>query len=189
VLRGEIPWRQHAHRADDIATALRIADEFGYRLVIDRGTEADRLAAQLAERDVPVVLGPLTVNRRGVEMRNRSPHTARHLVSAGVHIAFTTGAGTVPVQYLAHQASFAVREGLDRDVALAALTIEPARILGIDDRLGSLQPGKDADLCLWSGDPLDPRQRVVAAFVGGQEVYRFDHERGVGRFGSLDWIP
>jgi imidazolonepropionase-like amidohydrolase len=189
ALRREIPWRQHAHRADDIATALRIADEFGLQLVIDRGTEADLLADQLAARDVPVVLGPITVNRRGVEMQKRSLHTARRLAAAGVRVAFTTGAGTIPIQFLAHQASFAVREGLDREVALAALTIEPARILGVDDRIGSLEPGKDADFCLWSGDPLDPRHRVGTAFVGGHEIYRFDHDQGLGHFGELVWVP
>ncbi|WP_344215259.1 amidohydrolase family protein [Kribbella sancticallisti] len=189
ALRGEIPWRQHAHRADDIATALRIADEFGLRLVIDRGTEADRLAGELAGRGIPVVVGPLTVNRRGVEMKNRSLQTAQRLAAAGVRIAFTTGAGTVPVQFLAHQASFAVREGLDRDTALAGLTIEPARILGVEDRIGSLEPGKHADLCLWSGDPLDPRHRVVTAYLGGREIYRFDPGAGVGRFGDLVWLP
>ena len=189
ALRGEIPWRQHAHRADDIATALRIADEFGLRLVIDRGTEADRLADHLAARDVPVVLGPLVVNRRGVEMQRRSLRTAARLAAGGVRVAFTTGAGTMPVQFLAHQATFAVREGLDRDTALAALTLEPARILGVADRIGSLAVGKEADFCLWDGDPLDPRRRVQAAFVQGREIYRFDRARGVGRFGDLEWVP
>ncbi|MCL2781489.1 MAG: amidohydrolase family protein [Actinomycetia bacterium] len=173
VLRREIPLRAHAHRADDIATAMRIADEFGARLVIDRGTEAHLVADRLAERDVPVVLGPLVVDRRGVEQRGRTLRAAARLAAAGVRLAFTTGAGTIPVELLAHQACFAVREGLDPATAVAALTLEPARILGVDDRLGSLEPGKLADFCLWDGDPLDPRRRVLAAYIGGELTYQY----------------
>jgi imidazolonepropionase-like amidohydrolase len=174
VLRGEIPWRQHVHRADDIATALRIADEFGYRLVIDHGTEAAPFASELAERGIPVILGPLIVGRSKNELRNRSLRTAGILAAAGVTIAIATDHPVVPVQFLPYQAALAVRDGLDPTVALEALTINPAEILGVADRIGSLEPGKDADLCIWSGDPLDVMQRVEVAFVHGREVYRHD---------------
>jgi imidazolonepropionase-like amidohydrolase len=182
VLRREIPWRQHVHRADDIATALRIAEEFGYELVIDHGTEAHLVADKLAERGVPVIIGPLFTSRSKVELRNRSLRNPGLLAKAGVTIAITTDHPVVPINFLVHQATLAVKEGLDRDTALRSLTINPARIVGVADRLGSLTPGKDADLCIWSGDPLDVMQRVERAFIDGREVYTFDYAAGVGAF-------
>jgi len=173
VLRREIPWRQHCHRADDIATAIRIADEFGYNLVIDHGTEAHLLADILAARDIPVVIGPLLTSRSKVELRNRSLANPGRLANAGVTIAITTDHPVVPVNFLVHQASLAVKDGLDRETALRALTINPARIAGVDDRLGSIEPGKDADLVIWSGDPLDVLSRAERAFIGGDEVYSY----------------
>jgi len=174
VLRREIPWRQHCHRADDIATALRIADEFGYDLVIDHGTEAHLLADILAAKDIPVIIGPLFTSRSKVELRNRSLANPGKLAAAGVTIAITTDHPVVPINFLAHQAALSVKHGLDRDTALRALTINPARIVGIDDRLGSLDVGKDADLVIWSGDPLDVLSRVTRALVNGAEIYRFE---------------
>jgi len=173
VLRREIPWRQHCHRADDIATALRLAEEFGYRLVIDHGTEAHLLADILAAKDIPVIIGPLFTSRSKVELRNRSLDNPGKLASAGVTIAITTDHPVVPINFLAHQAALSVKHGLDRDTALRALTINPARIVGIDDRLGSIEPGKDADLVIWSGDPLDVLSRVTLALMNGTEIYRF----------------
>jgi imidazolonepropionase-like amidohydrolase len=183
VLRREIPWRQHCHRADDIATALRIAEEFGYRLVIDHGTEAHLLADILAARDIPVIIGPLLTSRSKVELRNRSLATPGKLAAAGVVIAITTDHPVVPIHFLAYQAGLAVKHGLDRDTAMRALTINPAHIVGIDDRLGSIEPGKDGDVVIWSGDPLDVPSRVERAFVDGQEIYTFAD--GEGRFADL----
>src|SRR5215469_2495163 len=174
VLRKEIPWRQHCHRADDIATALRIADELGYQLVIDHCTEAHLLADILAAKDIPVIIGPLFTSRSKVELRNRSLDNPGKLASAGVTIAITTDHPVVPINFLAHQAALSVKHGLDRDTALRALTINPAQIIGIDDRLGSIEPGKDADLVVWSGDPLDVLSRVEHAFIDGTEIYRFE---------------
>jgi imidazolonepropionase-like amidohydrolase len=171
VLRREIPWRQHCHRADDIATAMRIAAEFGYDLVIDHGTEAHLVADLLAERDIPVIIGPLFTSRSKVELRNRSLANPGKLAAAGVTIAITTDHPVVPINFLVHQASLSVKYGLDRDTALRALTINPARIIGIDDRLGSLEPGKDGDVVVWSGDPLDVLSRVQRAFMNGREIY------------------
>ena len=173
VLRREIPWRQHCHRADDIATAIRIADEFGYDLVIDHGTEAHLLADILAARDIPVIIGPLLTSRSKVELRNRSLANPGKLARAGVTIAITTDHPVVPVNFLVHQAALAVKDGLDRETALRALTINPARIAGIEDRLGSIEPGKDADLVLWSGDPLDVLSRAERVFVDGAEIYTY----------------
>jgi len=174
VLRREIPWRQHCHRADDIATAMRIADEFGYDLVIDHGTEAHLLADIIAARGIPVVIGPLLTSRSKVELRNRSLANPGRLARAGVTIAITTDHPVVPISFLAHQAALAVKDGLDRDTALRALTINPARIAGIAGRLGSIEPGKDADLVIWSGDPLDVLSRVQRALIDGREVYSSD---------------
>jgi imidazolonepropionase-like amidohydrolase len=182
VLEREIPWRQHCHRADDIATAMRIAAEFGYRLVIDHGTEAHLVADLLVASDVPVIIGPLLTSRSKVELRNRSLANPGRLAAAGVTIAITTDHPVVPINLLSVQAALAVKEGLDRGAALRALTINPARIMGVDDRLGSLAPGKDADLCVWSGDPLDVTSRVLRALVGGREVYRYDHNARDGIF-------
>ena len=174
VLRREIPWRQHCHRADDIATALRIAEEFGYDLVIDHGTEAHLLADIIAARGIPVIIGPLFTSRSKVELRNRSLANPGRLARAGVTIAITTDHPVVPINFLAYQAALSVKEGLDRDVALQALTINPARILGIDGRLGSIEAGKDADLVIWSGDPLNVLSRVERALIDGAEIYAHD---------------
>jgi imidazolonepropionase-like amidohydrolase len=173
VLRKQIPWRQHCHRADDIATAIRIADEFGYDLVIDHGTEAHLLADLIAARGTPVIIGPLFTSRSKVELRNRSLANPGRLAKAGVTIAITTDHPVVPINFLVHQASLAVKDGLDRETALRALTINPARVAGIDDRLGSIEPGKDADLVIWSGDPLDVLSRAVRVFVDGAEIYSY----------------
>ena len=184
VLRREIPWRQHCHRADDIATALRLADEFGYDLVIDHGTEGYLIADKIAAAGVPVVAGPLITARSKVELRNRTMANPGILAAAGVTVAIATDHPVVPVHLLIVQATLAVREGLDRDTALRAVTITPARIMRVADRIGSLVPGKDADVAIWSGDPLDVMSRVEAAYVGGREVYRYDHATRSGVFAA-----
>ena len=181
VLTGAIPWRQHCHRADDIATAVRIADEFGYRLVIDHGTEAHLIADLLAGKGIPVLIGPLFTSRSKVELRNRSLANPGRLAAAGIEISIITDHPVVPIDFLVHQATLSVKEGLDRDVALRAITINPARVLGIDGRVGSLAVGKDADLVLWSGDPLDVMQRALRVFIAGREVYSYDESARVGR--------
>ena len=171
VLRREIPWRQHCHRADDIATAMRIADEFGYDLVIDHGTEAHLIGDLIAARGIPVVIGPLMTSRSKVELRNRSLANPGLLARAGVTISITTDHPVVPIHFLVHQATLSVKHGLDRDTALRALTINPARVVGIDARLGSIEVGKDGDLVIWSGDPLDMFSRVERALIDGTEIY------------------
>ena len=182
VLRREIPWRQHCHRADDIATAIRISREFGYELVIDHGTEAHLLADLIAAESIPVIIGPLLTSRSKVELRNRSLANPGRLAAAGVTIAITTDHPVVPINFLIHQASLAVKEGLDRDTALRSITINPARIIGVADRLGSLEPGKDADLVIWSADPLDVTSRAERAYQDGLEIYAYDYDRGEGVF-------
>lgn len=180
VLSREIPWRQHCHRADDIATALRIADEFGYDLVLDHGTEAYKVADRIAARNVPVLYGPLIVSRSKVEVRDRTPRAPGILARAGVKVSIITDHPVVPIDFLIHQAALAVREGMDPVEALRAVTINPAEVLGVADRVGSLEPGKDADLVLWTGDPLDTRNRVTRTWVSGRQVYAFDARTGLG---------
>ena len=180
VLRREIPWRQHAHRADDIATALRIADEFGYELVLDHGTEAHLLADVLAERGIPVLIGPLFTTKSKVELRGRSLANPGKLAKAGVEISIITDHPVIPIHFLVHQATLAVKEGLDPVTALRSITLNPAKVLGLADRIGSLEPGKDADVVLWSGDPLDVMQRALKVWIGGKEVYRYDDDARTG---------
>lgn len=174
VLDGELIWDQHTHRADDIATAIRLAEEFGYRLVVNHGTDGARIADVLAEKDVPVIFGPMLTSRSKVELRDRDIANLARLAEAGVQVAITTDHPVVPIEFLVHQASFAVKEGLDRDVALRALTVNPARILGLEDRVGALREGLDGDVVLWSGDPLDVFSRAQRVFITGTEVYSLE---------------
>jgi imidazolonepropionase-like amidohydrolase len=180
VLDGELPWCQHSHRADDIATAIRLSEEFGYKLIVNHGTEAHLIADLLAEKGIPVVIGPLIVGRSKVEVRNRALRNPGILARAGVEIALTTDHPVVPIDFLVHQATFAVKEGLDSDTALRSITVNPAKIMGLDDRVGALKPGLDADIVLWSGDPLDVMSRAVRVFVNGRSVYHFDEDRNEG---------
>ncbi|GAA1343512.1 amidohydrolase [Arthrobacter roseus] len=180
VLRREIPWRQHAHRADDIATAIRIAEEFGYDLVLDHGTEAHLLADVIAEKKIPVLIGPLFTTKSKVELRGRSIANPGKLAAAGVEISIITDHPVIPINFLVHQATLAMKEGLDPVTALRSITINPARVLGLADRMGSLEVGKDADVVLWSGDPLDVMQRALNVWIGGREVFHYDDETRTG---------
>jgi imidazolonepropionase-like amidohydrolase len=178
VLDGELAWDQHTHRHDDIATAIRLADEFGYRLVINHGTEGHKVADVLAERNIPVIFGPLFTSRSKVELKDRAIANLGKLAAAGVRVAITTDHPVVPVNFLVHQASLAVKEGLPRDTAIEALTVNPAAILKLDDRVGSLTPGLDGDVVIWSGDPLDVNSRAERVFIDGVEVYRWEADHG-----------
>lgn len=181
VLEGELVWDQHTHRHDDIATALRLADEFGYRLVINHGTEAHKLADVLAERDVPVIFGPMLTSRSKVELRDRSIAHLATIAAAGVRVAITTDHPVVPINFLVHQATLAVKEGLPPQTALEALTVNPASFFGLEGRIGALEPGRDGDVVVWSADPLDVHARVEHVLIEGRTVYTWDAEAGVGR--------
>lgn len=170
VLEREIPWRQHSHRADDIATALRIAEEFGFELVLDHGTESYLIADRVAAAGVPVLYGPLIVSRSKVEVRHRTPKAPGILTAAGVKVSIITDHPVVPIEFLVDQAALAVKHGMAPADALRAITLNPAEVLGVADRIGSLAPGKDADLVLWDGDPLDVRNRTLRVWQAGREV-------------------
>lgn len=181
VLAGELAWDQHTHRADDIATAIRLSEEFGYRLVVNHGTEGHLIADVLAEKDIPVIYGPMFVSRSKVEVRRRANVNIAKMAAAGVRVAITTDHPVIPIDFLVHQASFAARDGLPRETALAAITTNPASFLGLDDRVGAIAPGLDGDVVLWSGDPFDSVQRAERVFITGTEVYRWDYEADGGR--------
>lgn len=176
VLDGEVPWCQHTHRADDIHTAIRLADEFGHRLVINHTTEGHLLADEIAERGIPVISGPLMTSRSKLEVSQRTLANPGILDRAGVKVALTTDHPVIPIDFLIYQAILCVKEGLDRDSAIRAITLNPAEIMGLDDRVRALRPGLDADVVVWSGDPLDVMSRALQVFVEGREVYTWDEQ-------------
>lgn len=172
VLRKEIPLRTHAHRADDIITALRIAEEFDIDLTIEHCTEGHKVAGELARRNIKVVVGPTLSSRSKVELRDRSLETPAILATAGVHVSLMTDHPVIPIQLLPLAAMVAMKYGLSEEHALKALTINPAEICGIADRVGSLEKGKDADIVIWSGHPLKFESNVVATVINGEVVYQ-----------------
>ena len=178
VLDGELPWCQHTHRADDIATAIRLADEFGYRLIVNHATEGFLLADLLAERNIPCIVGPLFTARSKVELRERSLANPGQMANAGVDVALTTDHPVVPINFLVHQATLAVKEGMTREDALRSLTVNPARMMGLADRIGSLTAGLDGDVVVWDGDPLDVMSRAEQVFLAGVPVYELARRRG-----------
>ena len=172
VLQREIPVRAHAHRADDIMTALRIAKEFNLDISIEHCTEGHKITRELKEAGVWALVGPTMTNRSKVELQELSFNTLKVLWEAGIPVTITMDHPVVPVGYLPTAAGYAVKAGLPREEALKAITINPARVLGIDDRYGSLEVGKMADLVLWNGDPLEIQSEVERVFIHGQVVYR-----------------
>lgn len=174
VISGEMPLYVHAHRADDMMTALRIAEEFGIRLVFTTATEAHKLANTIKKADVPVILGPISAARMSVETAGRTIRTPALLHEAGVKFALTTNHPETPLLTLTMQAGLAVRGGLCPEEALKTITLYPAEILGLADKLGSIEAGKDADLAIWDGHPLKVRSTVLATLVHGELVFELD---------------
>ncbi len=170
VLAGELLLDQHCHRHDDIATAIRLAEEFGYGLVVNHGTEAHKIADVLAEKNIPVIFGPMLTTRSKVELRDRAIGNLALIARAGVRVALTTDHPVVAIENLRLQAILGVREGLPPDVALAALTVNPAEILRLHGRVGAVEMGRDGDLVVWSGDPLALESRVQRVFIEGRDV-------------------
>ena len=169
VLNREIPVHIHCSRIDDILTAVRLADEFNFfRLSLGHGTEAWKVADLLARKGVVVVVGPAMIV---YDEDNNLVNLAKVLDDAGVEINIMTDADVVQQEFLRYQAATAVRYGLDPEKALAAITINPARLVGAEDRIGSLEPGKDADLVIFDGDPFDIQSSVSRVFIDGKTVY------------------
>jgi len=171
VLEGKIPLRAHAHRADDILTAVRIAQEFGVKLVIEHCTEGHKIINELINAQVAAVVGPSLTSRAKVELGERTFKTPGLLAAAGVPMALMTDHPVIPVQYLPLCAALAVKEGLSEEDALKALTISPAKILDLGHRLGSIKKGKDADLVVWNNHPLDIRSKPMQIFINGEKIY------------------
>jgi imidazolonepropionase-like amidohydrolase len=172
VLRGEIPLRTHAHRADDIATAVRIAEEFRVEMSWEHATEGHRVAEFIAAKGIPAVWGPSLGGRGKWETRERKFESLKIMHDAGVKIAIQTDAVGSSIQFLPVCAGLAVKHGLPRLEALKAITINPAEILGVADRVGSLEKGKDADIRILSGDPLDLQTKVETVIIDGEIVYK-----------------
>lgn len=170
VLNREIPIKAHAHRADDILTALRIAKEFNLDITIDHCTEGHRIVDFLLEENAKVIVGPLLSDRSKVELRNMTFKAPGILSKAGVKVAMATDHPVIPQQYLPVCAAIAVKEGMDEMEALKSITINAAEITGIADRVGSLEPGKDADVVVYDGHPLDIRTKTVWVFINGHAV-------------------
>lgn len=170
VVRGELPVHIHAHRADDIATGIRISREFGLKCVIVHGTEGHLIADLLAQENIPVITGPSLGDRSKPELANMTIEGANILSRHGVKIAICTDHPVTPEQYLPLCAALAVKGGMNPESALAAITIRPAEIVGVDDRVGSLTPGKDADIVITSGHPINLLSRVRAVFIEGKRI-------------------
>jgi imidazolonepropionase-like amidohydrolase len=160
---------------DDIRHALRLADEFEFLVILDQCTEGYRMAEEIARCRVPVIVGPASVSRielPALAYQNHDPVNAARLAQAGIQLAIGTCAPTgLDSKFLASAAAMAVAQGMDRDAALRAITLTPAQILGVADRIGSLEVGKDADLVICSGDPLDSFTEIEQVLIQGKVVY------------------
>lgn len=170
VIKREIPLKAHAHRADDIFTAIRIAKEFNLKLTLEHCTEGHLIAEELAAENYPLAVGPSFGHASKVELREKSFATAGILAKAGCQVSIITDSPVIPQQYLPLCAGLAVKEGMDAFDALKAITINPAKHLGIEDRVGSLEVGKDADIVITDGDVMKSETEVCAVYIEGVRV-------------------
>ena len=172
VLRGEIPLKCHAHRADDILTAIRVAKEFGVKMTMDHCTDGEVIAGELAKEGFPAFVGPSLGGKSKIELQNKSFTTPGVLSKAGVKVSIITDAPVIPLQNLPMCAGLAASAGLPMEEAWKAITINPAESLGIADRVGSLEPGKDGDVVIWTADPLTTiGGEAYITVVDGKVVY------------------
>ena len=171
VLAREIPLKAHAHQANDIFTALRIAREFNLRLTLEHVTEGHLIADELAgEKDVPMAVGPSLTFASKFELQNKSWSTPAVLTAAGCHVSIITDSSVIPQQYLPLCAGMAIKAGMDPFDALKAITLNPAEHIGVADRVGSLEVGKDADLVITAGSPFEVLTEVKAVFIDGARI-------------------
>lgn len=175
VMRKEIPLKAHAHRADDIFTALRIAKEFDLDITLDHCTEGHLIVEELKEAGKPCLIGPTFGSRCKYELKNKSFETPKILFDAGIKIAIITDSNVIPIQHIGMCAGMAVKAGLPEKEAWKAITINPAEIAGIADRVGSIENGKDADIAIFKGNPLlDVDYETAMTIIDGKVAYRND---------------
>ena len=173
VMKGEIPLKAHAHRADDILTSIRIAKEFGLKLTLDHCTDGALIADELAAEGYPAFVGPSLGSKTKIELMHKSFETPRILTDAGVKVSIITDAPVIPLQYLPMCAALAAKEGLSQEDAWKAITIHPAESVGIGDRVGSLEPGKDGDIVIWTANPMETvGAESYITIVDGKVVYQ-----------------
>ena len=174
LLDKEFPVRSHAHRADDIETAIRLSEEFGYKLVVDHATESYKIKDLIVEKKIPVVIGPIYGRGSRVknELRDQQMTTPGVMMKAGAMVSITTDAPVIPIDTLRDTVIQCIREGLPTDRALETITINPAKVLELDNRIGSLKAGKDADFLIFNGDPLDSRNAVTETYINGKLVFK-----------------
>ncbi len=171
VLKREVPLKVHAHRADDILTAIRIAKEFNVDITIDHGTESHLIVDEVVASGFPVITGPHFTSRSKLEIQYMSAKTASVLQEAGVLFSLTTDHPVSMIQYLPLCAGLAVKNGLPMEEGLKAVTINAARICRVDDRVGSLKKGKDADIAIFTGNPLDIFTKTLYTIIDGEIIY------------------
>lgn len=173
LLKGDIYFRAHAHRADDIVTAIRIAEEFNIKkIIIEHGTEAELILDYIKKKDIPIAVGPLLTPRIKMELKRRKYNQAMKLVDAGIKIGIMTDHPYNSIEHLRVVTALAVSEGLSIKEAMRAITLSPAEIMGVSDRVGSIKEGLDADLALYDGAPLDiVNSKVVMTVVNGEVVF------------------
>ncbi len=170
ILRGELALKAHAHATEDIFTAIRIAREFDVKITLEHVTEGHLIAEDLAKEDIPLAVGPSLTHATKFELRNKTFATPGVLAKAGCQVSIITDAPVIPQEYLALCAALAVKSGMAPFQALQAITINPARHCGIEDKVGSLEAGKDADILLFEEDPFLVASHPVKVFVLGEEV-------------------
>lgn len=171
VLQRVIPMKVHAHRADDILTAIRIAKEFNIDITIDHGTEAHLIVDEVKESGFPVIVGTDLTSRSKLEVQNMNFKTNKILAEAGVLIAVTTDHPVALIQYLPLCAGLAVKEGLPMEEGLKAITINPAKICRVEQRVGSLEAGKDADIAIFTGNPMEVFTKTLYTIIDGEIIY------------------
>ena len=171
VLEGKMPLRLHCHRADDIATAIRISKEFNVKLHIEHCTEGHLILEAIKESGAGVTLGPFMLPSGKYETRHLTPEAPRLFHEAGIPFAIMTDHPFIPIQYLIICAAEAVKHGLKNMAALRSITSEAAKLAGINDRVGSLEESKDADFVIWSHDPFDSKANVLETYINGELVY------------------
>ena len=171
VMKREIPLKIHAHQANDILTAVRLAREFNVKMTLEHTTEGHLIADKLAEcKEYPMAVGPTLTHASKFELQNKSWETPKILSEKGCLVSIITDSPVIPQQYLTLCAGLAVKAGMDPYEALKAITINPAKHIGIEDRVGSLEPGKDGDLVVYEGSPFDIDSKVRLVLINGNKI-------------------